>query len=121
MGKAVGIASSGDSVEPTNLAGQDKIQTSLVSDGDNLVVSFPYTEGSVDKVTYNIEENAFNLIIQPREGSAKLDPKKVSFNYTGGRPDVIITIYTATLNSLGTLYTSNKDQFTVAVYIVIIT
>ncbi|OGK14136.1 hypothetical protein A3H80_02985 [Candidatus Roizmanbacteria bacterium RIFCSPLOWO2_02_FULL_37_19] len=114
MGKNASIACGGDGDidRQSRIAGIDKIQTSLVSDGDNLVVSFPYTEGSVDKVTYNIEENAFNLIIQPREGSAKLDPKKVSFNYTGGRPDVIITIYTATLNSLGTLYTSNKDQFT---------
>src|SRR3989338_3901279 len=112
MGKAVGIASSGDSVEPTNLAGQDKIQTSLVSDGDNLVVSFPYTEGSVDKVTYNIEDEKFSLVVQPREGFAKLDPKKVSYSYTGGKPEAIITIYAPTLNALAGLYTSNKEQFT---------
>src|SRR3989338_11328166 len=114
MGKNASIACGGDGDidRQSRIAGIDKIQTSLVSDGDNLVVSFPYTEGSVDKVTYNIEDEKFSLVVQPREGFAKLDPKKVSYSYTGGKQEAIITIYPPTLNALAGLYTSNKEQFT---------
>src|SRR3990167_4531706 len=38
--------------------------------------------------------------------------ERVQQSSTPKKSDLIITIYTATLNSLGTLYTSNKDQFT---------
>jgi hypothetical protein len=74
-------------------------------------VSFPYTEGAVDKVTYNIEGDRFNLLISPKEGMDKLDHTRVKFGYSGGRPDVIITIYTPTLNALGDLYNNQKDKF----------
>lgn len=111
MGKQVSLAAP-DEINPQfGLAGQDKIQSQLSSDGSTLVVSFPYTEGSVDKVTYNIEGDRFNLLIQPKDGVGKLNAQKVAFNYTGGKADVIITVYTPTLNSLGNLYNSQKDKF----------
>jgi nanoRNase/pAp phosphatase (c-di-AMP/oligoRNAs hydrolase) len=111
MGKQVSLTS----VDPINpqfsLMGQDKIQTQLSSGGNTLVVSFPYTEGAVDKVTYNIEGDRFNLLISPKDGVEKLKYEKVIFNYSGGRPDVIITVYCPTLASLGDLYTNQKDKF----------
>ncbi len=111
MGKQVGI-SAPDAINPQfGLLGQDKIQTQLSSEGNTLVVSFPYTEGAVDKVTYNIEGDRFNLLISPKEGMDKLDHTRVKFGYSGGRPDVIITIYTPTLNALGDLYNNQKDKF----------
>lgn len=94
-----------------DLIGTDKIQANLVTSGDNLVVSFPYTDGSIDKVDYNIQGDNFNLIIAPREGYAKLDPSQVKFAYTGGMLDFIITIDSPTLQSLGTVYTDNQTQF----------
>ncbi len=112
MGKQVGIAAPEEVNPQFALIGQDKIQTQLSSEGNTLVVSFPYTEGAVDKVTYNIEGDRFNLLISPKEGMHKLDHTKVKYLYSGGRPDVIITIYTPTLNALGSLYNSQKDKFT---------
>ncbi len=112
LGKSVGLACEGIINPDFGLLHQDKAQNALIADGNNLVVSFPYQEGSVDKVTYNISSDTFNLIIQPREGSPRLDPNKVNFSYSGGRPEVIITVYAPTLNSLGSLYTANSDQFT---------
>lgn len=89
----------------------DKIQTQLVSNGDHLVVSFPYSDGSIDKVDYNIQGDKFNLIIAPRTGFPKVDPAQVKFSYTGGLLDFIIVIDSPTLNSLGTIYTDNQAQF----------
>lgn len=111
MGKQVTLTAPEEVNPQFGLIGQDKIQTQLSSEGNTLVVSFPYTEGAVDKVTYNIEGDHFNLIIQPKEGMDKLNHEKVKFNYSGGRPDVIVTVYTPTLNALGNLYNNQKDKF----------
>src|SRR3989344_4481081 len=108
-GKSVSLACS--SKVGFNLTGVDKIQSQLTTSGDNLVISFPYAEGSIDKVDYNIKGEHFNLIIAPRQGYPKLDPKQVKYTYTGGSLDFFIIIDSPTLNSLGPIYTENEKQF----------
>lgn len=110
MGKNVSLSSS---KKPNyDLVGVDKFQQTLSTDGNSLMISFPYTEGSIDKVDYNIQGDYFNLIITPREGYEKLDPNKVSFSYTGGKIDFFIVIDAPNLNSLGSIYTDNQNLFT---------
>lgn len=109
LGKSVSIACA--TQVNYDLVGNDKISSTLVSSGDSLVVSFPYTEGAIDKVDYNIAGNSFNLIVTPRQGYSKLEPKQVKYTYTGGAVDFIIIIDAPTLNSLGTIYTDNQNQF----------
>lgn len=111
LNKNVNVASATDVPQNYGITGADKIQKSIATGGDNLVVSFPYSDGSIDKVTYNIEGNLFNLVIQPREGYEKLDPSQVKYTYMGGKVDAIIVIDAPTLNSLGDLYTANQEQF----------
>lgn len=111
IGKNATLACDKEISLSVSLTGADKIQKNINTGGNNLVISFPYTEGSVDKVTYNIEDDYFNLLIQPREGFPKLDPTMVKYFYTGGQVDVIITIDATNFNSLGNLYNLNKDQF----------
>jgi nanoRNase/pAp phosphatase (c-di-AMP/oligoRNAs hydrolase) len=96
----------------SDLIAIDKIKTQFATGGDSLMVSFPYSDGAIDKVDYNIQGEAFNLIITPRSGFPKLDPKAVNFSYTGGMVDFIITIDSPTLNSLGQIYTDNQNHFT---------
>jgi hypothetical protein len=84
------------------------IRSDLASGGDNLVISFPYEDGSIDKVDYKIENGTFNLIVIPREGFPKVTPEQVSYSYAGGQSDCFITIGAPTLESLGRLYTENK-------------
>ena len=109
MGKSVSLACSNKI--SYNLTAVDKIQTQLSTDGDNLVISFPYSDGAIDKVDYNIQGSNFNLIITPRQGFPKLEPSQVKYNYTGGNLDFVIVIDSPTLNSLGTLYSENEKQF----------
>lgn len=109
MGKNVSLVAS--EIPQSDMVGIDKIKTELSTGGDNLVVSFPYVEGSIDKVDYNIKEERFNLIIIPREGHEKLEPKDVQFTYSGGKIDFIITIDTPNLNAIGDLYTKNQRDF----------
>ncbi len=96
----------------SDLAAADKIQTNFATGGDNLVISFPYTEGAVDKVEYGGNEgNFFNIIVVPHAGAAKLDPQKVQYSYTGGKIDFIITIDAPNFRSLGQIYSDNQQEF----------
>lgn len=109
MGKNVTLACS---TKPNyNLTALDKISSQLVNSGDSLVVSFPYQEGAIDKVDYNIQGTNFNLIVSPRPGFAKLNPNQVKYSYTGAKLDFVIIIDTPTLNSLGEIYASYEKEF----------
>jgi len=93
------------------LTGADKIQKNLSVLGDSLMISFPYKDGSIDKIDYKIEGENFNLIITPRPGFSKLDSSKVSYSYTGGKLEFIFVLDSPTLTSLGDLYQNNQNQF----------
>lgn len=107
--KTVSLACS-SSVQ-SELPATDKIAQNLSVNGDNLVVSFPYQDGTIDKIDYHIKGNFFNLVISPRQGFPKLNPKDVTYSYSGGTFDFIVVIDAPNLNSLGTLYTENQSQF----------
>jgi len=110
MGKTVSLVCS--QRPQSDLVASDKFQNIIGAGGDSLMVSFPYTDGAIDKVDYNIQGEAFNLIVTPRPGFQKLQSNQVNFSYTGGLVDMIIVIDAPTLNSLGTIYTDNQNQFT---------
>ncbi len=93
-----------------DLFAADKFQQTLSAGGENLVVSFPYTEGAIDKIDYHISGTLFNLVITPRQGFAKLNPEEVKYSYAGGQFDFIITVDAPNLNSLGSVYTENTSQ-----------
>jgi hypothetical protein len=109
MGKTISIACS-QKVQ-SDLAASDKFQNVIGAGGDSLMISFPYADGTIDKVDYNIQGESFNLVVTPRHGFQKLNPNQVNFSYTGGQVDVIFVIDAPTLNSLGTIYTDNQNQF----------
>lgn len=94
-----------------DLFGVEKFQTSPSAPGNNLIITFPYTEGSIDRIDSFIENDKFSLIIVPRPGFKKLDPQNVEFSYGGGSFDFIFIIGAPTLNSLGAIYQNNASLF----------
>lgn len=109
LGKTVSLVSA--NLIQSDLYAADKATQQLVNEGDNLVVSFPYQDGAIDKVDYNIKDSTFNLVISPRPGFPKLDPSKVQFAYSGGSIDFIVSVDIPNLNSLGELYKENQKDF----------
>ena len=109
MSKSVSIAS--ESPVKYQLSAVEKIGSELTASGDNLVISFPYKDGTIDKVDYNIQGSFFNLIISPRPGNPKINSSEVRYTYTGGSFDFIITVDAPSLQSLGKLYTNKQDAF----------
>jgi len=100
------VCSTPMTVAYSSLVGVNRITNKLK--GKNLVVSFDYTNDSIEKVSYNIDEqgNKFNLVIQPIDWKKsvifilviKNSLKKVTW---------LIWISTKTINSLVKLILSN--------------
>ena len=61
-GKSASIVCS-DEIK-SNLIGADKIKGDIAVSGDNLIITFPYTEGAIDKIDYYIQGDKFNISIQ---------------------------------------------------------
>ncbi len=95
-------------VELSSLVGVDKIGQKL--GGKNLVISFDYIEDSIEKVSYNIENNKFNLLIQPKAGFPPLSTDKVNYSSSGGA-DLIFVVGAQKLEDLGNLYSQEKQLY----------
>ena len=96
-------------VEYSSLVGIDKI--SQKTGGRNLMISFDYREGSIEKVSYHIENNKFNLAIQPKEGYSPLSTEKIDYKYSGSQADVILAVGAVAWENLDNLYFENKAVF----------
>jgi nanoRNase/pAp phosphatase (c-di-AMP/oligoRNAs hydrolase) len=96
-------------VEFSQLVGVDKVVNKI--QGKNLVVSFDYLKDSVEKVSYNVEGNKFNLVIQPKAGLPPLGVKNVNYTYTGIDSDLIFIIGAQKLEDLSKLYEDEKDFY----------
>ena len=93
-GKNVQIISKKDPlVEISNLVGIDKLTKSFDGVTKKLVVSLPYHEGEVEKVSYNIEGNRLNInLFATKDKGISFNEKEVDFIKSGSNPSVIVTI-----------------------------
>ncbi|PIS14108.1 hypothetical protein COT65_00600 [Candidatus Shapirobacteria bacterium CG09_land_8_20_14_0_10_47_13] len=103
------VSPSAMTVEFSSLVAVDKIRTKI--EGRNLLVSFDYVEESVEKVSYNIENGKFNLVIQSKEGFPPLAAENVQYSANGGKADLVITIGIEVAANLGAFYKDNPELF----------
>lgn len=110
MGKIVTVACPTPIiVEYSSFVGANKLQTTIAK--KNFVISLDYEDGSIEKVSYNIEGKKFNLIIEPRPGFAEFSQDKVMYSHAGTAVDTIITVDTKHLGGLCKVYEEDKDLF----------
>jgi hypothetical protein len=102
------VCSSPMTVNFSQLVGVDKIVTKI--GGGNFIVSLDYLENAIDKVSYNIENKKFNLVIQPKAGFPPLSSENVSFSYSGNL-DLGIVVGARSLENLGLIYRQEKKLF----------
>lgn len=109
-GKEVQLISP-EKLSGTVITGLDTVETTIGK--QNLVVSFPYEESAVDKVSYHIGEDSgrFFLTIKPQKGQEPLDSKKVEFSYAGVESDLLILVGVSNLDSLDQLYIGYEEFF----------
>lgn len=100
-------------VELSNLVGIDKVTNSLgSSEGGDLVVSFPYVEGEIEKVSYTLENGFLNIIVKAAQQGLTFDEKDVRYTKGGsgggGAFNLLIVIGTPNLSDLGDLIDPEK-------------
>ncbi len=82
-------------VAMNRLVGVNQVKTELP--GRNLVVSFDYVKDAIEKVSYNVEDGKFNLLVQPKAGHQPLSSDNVSFKLAGPSADLIVLVGSASL------------------------
>lgn len=111
LGKKVTVACPDPmTVGLSNYVGVNKVISDL-SAKKNFIISLDYVDGSIEKVSYNIEGDKFNLVVEPRLGYESFSPEKVHYSYANGNADLIIAVNTIHLGGLKKLYEGNKDLF----------
>lgn len=91
------------------LFGVDKVVQNIGN--KNLVISFPCPEESLEKVSYNIDSNVFNLVIERKGSYGPVPSKDVSYNYTGVAADLVLVIGANRIEDLGSLYQGETTFF----------
>lgn len=111
LGKKVTVACPDPmTVGLSSYVGVNKI-ISDVAAKKNFIISLDYVDGSIEKVSYTIEGDTFNLVVEPRAGYDTFSSDKVHYSYASGNADLIFAVNTIHLGGLKTLYEGNKDLF----------
>ncbi len=107
--KKVSIASPTDPiVEISSLVGIDRVQRQFGGDAGDLVVSFPYEEGEIEKVSYTLENNFLNIIVKASEQGLSFNEKDVKYTRGSGTIDLLIAVGAANLSDLGEVFDEQK-------------
>lgn len=107
--KRVSIASpTNPIVEISSLVGIDRVAKNFGGDAGDLVVSFPYKEGEIEKVSYTLENNFLNIIVKSSEQGLSFDEKDVKYSRSSGSIDLLMVVGTASLDQIGDVIDSQK-------------
>lgn len=110
LGKKVSIVCPDSmTVEMSDFVGVNKFAADLSR--KNFIISLDYEEGSIEKVSYNIEGDKFNLVIEPRTGHAGFSQDKVHYSNGGTTADLIFAVDTIHLGGLKKVFEENRELF----------
>jgi hypothetical protein len=117
-GKTVAVASPSEPiVANSSLVGIDKVKTVLAGDGGDLIVSFPYKEGEIEKVSYTLENGYLNIVVKAAEEGLSFEQQDVIFKRSGGMPSLLFVVGTARLSDLGALFDAEALKNTTVINI----
>lgn len=102
-------------VEVSSLVGVNEVKTSLGSETGDLVVSFPYKEGEIEKVSYTRDDNFLNIVVKAGEQGLGFNEKDVKFVRGATIPELLFIIGAPRVSDLGSLFdpASLKDTIVV--------
>ncbi len=105
MGKAMSIATPNTPlVEVSALVGIDEVRTTLGEASGDLVVSFPYREGEIEKVSYTRDDNYLNIVVKAGEKGLNFTEQDVRFSRGSKAPELLFIVGAARISDLGKLF-----------------
>lgn len=91
-------------VEHSRLIGIDKVKNSFELNGGDMIVSFPYEEGEIEKISYTLENGLLNIVVKSGEKGLSFSEKDVMFKRSEGYPLLLFVIGTSRLSDLDRIY-----------------
>lgn len=127
MGKNVAIACpTNPTVGLSSLIGIDKVQRSLGSPsgsgavGGDVVVSFPYRDGEIEKVSYTVDNGKLNIVVKAGPNGLSFSQSDVMYQQqqttsagTGNMPSLLFLIGVADPMSVTSILPQNTTGITV--------
>jgi hypothetical protein len=106
LGKnAVIAAPEQPTVEISNLVGINKVKSGLGGQGGDLIVSFPYKEGEIDKVSYTLENEFLNIVVKEGPSGLNFAQQDVKFTRgTGKVPKVLFVVGSPRLSDMANIF-----------------
>lgn len=105
LGRDVSIVTSKQPlVEVSNLIGIDKVKPSFESNTGDLIVSFPYQQDEIGKVSYTLDDGLLNIIVKPKDAPLSFGEKDVIFKRSGITPDVLIAVGVKRISELQSFF-----------------
>ena len=104
------LSASEPTVEVGSLVGIDKVETSYSSQAGDLIVSFPYKDGEIEKVAYNEDEekHLLNIVVTAGENGLSFTEQDVIFARGSGKLNLLITVGTAHLDDVYSVITPDS-------------
>jgi len=93
----------------SDFVGADKVSREIGK--KNFVISLDYVDGSIEKVSYNIENKKFNLVVEQRPGYKPMTAESATSTYQGVDEQLIITVDTQNFGQLDDVYAHGKAMF----------
>ena len=104
-GKNLSIATpSQPLVEVSSLVGINEVKTTLGAESGDLIVSFPYKEGEIEKVSYTRDDNFLNIVVKAGEQGLGFKETDVKFVRGTTAPELLFVIGTPRVSDLGKLF-----------------
>ena len=105
MSKALSIATPNEPlVEVSALVGINEVKTNIGEASGDLVVSFPYREGEIEKVSYTRDEDILNIVVKAGEKGLNFSEKDVKFTRGSTAPELLFIVGAARVSDLGKLF-----------------
>ena len=105
LGKNLSIATPSEPlVEVSSLVGVNEVKTTLGAESGDLIVSFPYKEGEIEKVSYTRDDNFLNIVVKAGENGLGFTEQDVKFVRGTTAPELLFVIGAPRVSDLGKLF-----------------
>lgn len=104
-------------VEVSNLVGIDQVKPNFESSTGDLIVSFPYQNDEIGKVSYTLESGLLNIIVKPKNEPLSFGEKDVIFKRSNETPETVITVGVKRISELQSFFDVQSLKDTVIVNI----
>src|SRR3989344_8615795 len=102
-------------VEFSNLVGINHVQSNLGKASGDLVVSFPYKAGEIEKVSYTLEGGFLNIVVKAGASGLTFSEKDIRYNKGTDAPHLLFIIGTPRISDLGHLFDPEQLKDTLVV------